>query len=147
MMAIYGMLVWASLMTIAVLCLGFMVRDLQYATRWLAGVRQLDIAATRGESVEDMIVFTPPPIGGVGMPNENDVKSYGAFDMAPPPAFMQFGIAGDGERQAAWENSNREHFVTCGGCGSSVRLKSDLFTLEDHDCDYDPENSRDALRA
>lgn len=58
MMAIYGMIVWAVLMTVAVICLGMMVRDLQYAYRYLSGVRQLDLMRMRGQAVEDLMTFT-----------------------------------------------------------------------------------------
>lgn len=53
----------------------------------------------------------------------------------------------DPARQEAYDAATGEEYAMCGGCGKNVRLQADRFTLEPHDCDYDPENSRDTLRA
>lgn len=40
----------------------------------------------------------------------------------------------------------RPQYVMCGGCGRTVPLKDDGFTA-DHECDFDPDISKDTLQA
>lgn len=123
MMAIYGMFVFMFFCVVALVAGGIIVFNLSLA---------LDRLAERVEAINRSWMFH----AGEAVPLDRNLY----------PTEMN-GFAGDADRQRAWEESNRQHFAMCGACGKSAPLKSDLFTLEEHDCDFNPDFMKDTLHA